>query len=175
MKVAICSVQEFNPMIGGIERVSVSLANELISRGVEVIFICCRKSPYGGEYHLPAHQYVLPDSTDYSEANVSKMAEIIREEHVDVILNQNAHSYLYNRQVFLVREKCSVPVVSVLHFDPLNRIKANQHLVDFQLHSIKNNIIGFFRQIAVSPLLTPLSMHSQRRLFRQIYLSLIHI
>ena len=36
MKIAICNVQEFNPTIGGIERVSVSLAEGLIKEGVEV-------------------------------------------------------------------------------------------------------------------------------------------
>ena len=40
MKIAICNVQEFNPTIGGIERVSVSLAEGLIKEGVEV----CRLS-----------------------------------------------------------------------------------------------------------------------------------
>ncbi len=34
MKIAICNVQEFNPTIGGIERVSVSLAEGLIKEGV---------------------------------------------------------------------------------------------------------------------------------------------
>ena len=39
MKIAICNVQEFNPTIGGIERVSVSLAEGLIKEGVEVLFV----------------------------------------------------------------------------------------------------------------------------------------
>lgn len=43
MKIAICNVQEFNPTIGGIERVSVSLAEGLIKEGVEVLFVACRK------------------------------------------------------------------------------------------------------------------------------------
>ena len=52
MKIAICSVQEFNPTIGGIERVSVSLAEGLIKEGVEVLFVACRKSPYSKPYTL---------------------------------------------------------------------------------------------------------------------------
>ena len=56
MKIAICSVQEFNPTIGGIERVSVSLAEGLIKEGVEVLFVACRKSPYSKPYTLPAKQ-----------------------------------------------------------------------------------------------------------------------
>ena len=67
MKVAICNVQEFNPQIGGIERVSVSLATELIKQGVNVIFVASRKSPYSKEYELPAKQYMLPNDLDYAE------------------------------------------------------------------------------------------------------------
>ena len=61
MKIAICSVQEFNPTIGGIERVSASLAEELIKKGVEVLFVACRKSPYSKPYVLPARQVFLPE------------------------------------------------------------------------------------------------------------------
>ena len=59
MKIAICNVQEFNPTIGGIERVSVSLAEGLIKEGVEVLFVACRKSPYSKPYTLPAKQVLL--------------------------------------------------------------------------------------------------------------------
>ena len=59
MKIAICNVQEFNPTIGGIERVSVSLAEGLIKEGVEVLFVACRKSPYSKPYTLPAKQLRL--------------------------------------------------------------------------------------------------------------------
>ena len=61
MKIAICNVQEFNPTIGGIERVSVSLAEGLIKEGVEVLFVACRKSPYSKPYTLPAKQVLLPN------------------------------------------------------------------------------------------------------------------
>lgn len=77
MKVAICNVQEFNPKIGGIERVSVSLAEQLIKLNVDVIFISCRRSQYKIEYTLPAPQFSLPESDDYSEANKQAFCKIL--------------------------------------------------------------------------------------------------
>ena len=97
MKIAICSVQEFNPTIGGIERVSASLAEELIKKGVEVLFVACRKSPYSKPYVLPARQVFLPEPLDYCAGNVQALAHILKEEKVDILLNQNSHSELYNR------------------------------------------------------------------------------
>ena len=68
MKIAICNVQEFNPTIGGIERVSVSLAEGLIKEGVEVLFVACRKSPYSKPYTLPAKQVLFLRGTVMSSA-----------------------------------------------------------------------------------------------------------
>ena len=103
MKIAICNVQEFNPTIGGIERVSVSLAEGLIKEGVEVLFVACRKSPYSKPYTLPAKQVLLPKTLDYCIENVQALAHILKEEKVDILLNQNSHSELYNRTCYEVK------------------------------------------------------------------------
>lgn len=168
MKIAICSVQEFNPMIGGIERVSVSLAAELIKKGHEVVFVSCRKSPYGAPYELPAPQKMLPSSADYAEENVREMLALLRDEHVDVILNQNAHSEPYNRMIAEVREQSGVPVVSALHFDPINRITSNRHLIDFRFNTIRENVVGALRMIATTWPFTIVTMHSQKRMLRNL-------
>lgn len=168
MKIAICSVQEFNPMIGGIERVSVSLAAELIKKGHEVVFVSCRKSPYGAPYELPAPQHFLPSSADYAEVNVREMLALLRDEHVDVILNQNAHSEPYNRMIAEVREQSGVPVVSALHFDPINRITSNRHLIDFRFNTLRENIVGALRMIVTTWPFTIVTMHSQKRMLRNL-------
>lgn len=168
MKIAICSVQEFNPMIGGIERVSVSLAAELIKKGHEVVFVSCRKSPYGEPYELPAPQHFLPSSADYAEVNVREMLALLRDEHVDVILNQNAHSEPYNRMIAEVREQSGVPVVSALHFDPINRITSNRHLIDFRFNTLRENIVGALRMIVTTWPFTIVTMHSQKRMLRNL-------
>lgn len=168
MKIAICSVQEFNPMIGGIERVSVSLAAELIKKGHEVVFVSCRKSPYGAPYELPAPQKMLPSSADYAEENVREMLALLRDEHVDVILNQNAHSEPYNRMIAEVREQSGVPVVSALHFDPINRITSNRHLIDFRFNTLRENVVGALRMIATTWPFTIVTMHSQKRMLRNL-------
>lgn len=168
MKIAICSVQEFNPMIGGIERVSVSLAAELIKKGHEVMFVSCRKSPYGAPYELPVPQKMLPSSADYAEENVREMLALLRDEHVDVILNQNAHSEPYNRMIAEVREQSGVPVVSALHFDPINRITSNRHLIDFRFNTLRENVVGALRMIVTTWPFTIVTMHSQKRMLRNL-------
>ena len=50
MKIAIYNYREFNFNIGGIERVSVSLAKSLIDKGYDVIFVAAFKSQYKIDY-----------------------------------------------------------------------------------------------------------------------------
>ena len=170
MKVAICSVQEFNPTIGGIERVSVSLAEELIKKGVEVLFVACRKSPYSKPYVLPARQMFLPEPLDYCAGNVQALAHILKEEKVDILLNQNSHSELYNRTCFETKSASGVKLISVLHFSPDMRIRGNRHLVNFSYLSLKENLINALRDICTRFPLRYITMHDQCRMCRNLYL-----
>ena len=169
MKVAICNVQEFDPTIGGIERVSVSVANSLIQLGVEIVFISCRKSPYSTNYELPAKQLFLPESDDFSEKNVVYFSKLIEQEHIDILLNQNAHSELYNKTCIEVKKRTGVKLVSVLHFAPDMRIKANRHILNFQLLSFKELFINSLRTICTLLPLRYVTMYDQRRLYRSLY------
>lgn len=165
MKIAICNVQEFNPTIGGIERVSVSLAYELVKNSVDVIFVSCRKSKYSKEYQLPAKQYFLPSSEDYAEENVAEFARILQEECVDIILNQNSHSYLFNKMCAATKAIVNIPMVSVYHFCPDMRIKSNKNMVNFNFFSLKENIRYAINSVAVTWPFTLITMWDQKRLF----------
>lgn len=170
MKIAICNVQEFNPTIGGIERVSVSLAEELIKEGVEVLFVACRKSPYGKPYVLPARQLFLPEPLDYCAGNVQALVHILKEEKVDILLNQNSHSELYNRTCYEAKSASGVKLISVLHFSPDMRIKGNRHLVNFRYLSLKENLVNVLRDICTRFPLRYITMHDQCRMYKNLYL-----
>ena len=171
MKIAICNVQEFNPTIGGIERVSVSLAEGLIKEGVEVLFVACRKSPYSKPYTLPAKQVLLPKTLDYCIENVQALAHILKEEKVDILLNQNSHSELYNRTCYEVKSLSGVKLISVLHFSPDMRIKGNRNLVSFKYLSLKENIINLLRDVCTRFPLRYIFMYDQCRMYKNLYLN----
>lgn len=170
MKIAICNVQEFNPTIGGIERVSVSLAESLIAQGVEVVFVACRKSSYSKPYTLLAKQLFLPEPLDYSPLNVKALVRIIKEENIDVLLNQNSHSELYNRTCYETKIRSGVKLISVLHFSPDMRIKGNRHLVNFRHLALKENLINCLREVCTRFPLRYVTMYDQCRMWKNLYL-----
>lgn len=170
MKIAICNVQEFNPTIGGIERISVSLAERLIKEGVKVLFIACRKSPYSKPYTLPAKQVFLPKPLDYCSTNVQMLAHILKEEKVDILLNQNSHSELYNRTCYEAKSVSGVKLISVLHFSPDMRIKGNRNLVNFRYLSLKENFVNALRDVCTRFPLRYITMYDQCRMYKNLYL-----
>lgn len=169
MKIAIVSVQEFNPNIGGIERVSVSLAQALVQNGLEVIMVACREAPYSVEYKLPAKQVFMPSSDDYSSDNVDALIKLVKEEHIDAILNQNSHSYEFNRLCEEVKDKTGVKLISVFHFCPDMRIKNHHDNIDWKFYSLLKNLSNLAYNIVTRWPFTYFSMMDQKRLFRQIY------
>lgn len=169
MKIAICNVQEFNPTIGGIERVSVSLAEVLIREGVEIVFVACRKSPYSKPYTLPAKQMFLPESVDYCIENVHALTHIIKEEEVDILLNQNSHSEPYNRTCREAKEATGIKMVSVLHFSPDMRIKGNRNLVNFTYLSWKENLVNMLKDICTRFPFQYVTMRDQCQMYRNLY------
>lgn len=169
MKIAITSVQEFNPQIGGIERVSVSLATELIRNSIEVIFISRRKSIYSKSYELPAKQYFLSEDKDYSESCISEIIHIINKEKVDILLNQNSHSYLFNKECEQVKMRTGVKLISAFHFCPDMRIRANRNLVDFFFFTFKENLVHIIKDICTRFPFHFITLYSHRKLYKHLY------
>lgn len=171
MKIAICNVQEFNPTIGGIERVSVSLAEGLIRKKIEVLFVACRKSPYSKPYTLPAKQLFLPKPLDYCIENVQALTNILKEEKVDILLNQNSHSELYNRTCYEAKVASGVKLISVLHFSPDMRIKGNRHIVNLRYLSLKENLVNALRDTCTRFPLRYITMYDQCRMYKDLYMN----
>lgn len=169
MKIAICNVQEFNPQIGGIERVSVALAEQLVKHGIEVIFVSCRKSRYSDVYKLPAVQFRLPNDADYAEENINHFVKIIHREKVDIILNQNAHSFHFNRFLEDVKKITRTPIVSVLHFCPDMRIRSNRNRFDWNFYTITHNIINLARDVATRIPFKYLTMLQHGKMYNHLY------
>lgn len=169
MKVAICNVQEFNPTIGGIERVSVSLGNELIKCGIDVIYIAAIKSSYSKPYTLPAEQIFLPEASEYSSENVKAFINIIRCKSVDIIINQSAHNLNFDLMLKEVKDEVDIPLVSAYHFCPFMRSRFYRNMIDFRFFSVKENLRSLVYDISTRWPFTYLTMRNQRRLFSLVY------
>jgi glycosyltransferase involved in cell wall biosynthesis len=106
------------PKYGGIRTVTECLTSELIIRGHKVtwlIFNCENEKQH--DILNDAQIYFLPHQILLSEENVNAYNDILRTEQIDIIINQHG---LYEGINFLVKQAENVPIISVLHSNPIS-------------------------------------------------------
>lgn len=120
MNICIANTQEFNPLIGGVERVSSILAQEWIALGHKVIFVAQIRSRYSSHYESVAEQYFLPDqeAADSLE-NQQFLNDLIVDNNIEILINQAANLRGFTKLCTNTRASLSgISLISVIHFSP---------------------------------------------------------
>lgn len=169
LNVAIYSRREFNVHIGGIERVSVSLANELIKRGVNIFLISIEKSEYTIPYSTPVPINFLPDNETNSEANVVALHNIIVENSIDIVLNQCAHASKAHILCYCSIQGTSARLVSALHFCPNMRKLLYKYPCDRNIFTLKENATRLLKCVAYKFPFSLYTLKDVRCYFKKLY------
>ena len=118
MKLLFVNNIPFNPIAGGIERVTDVLAKELIKRGHIVYYLCAKIDASGQcllNYDYPAKLYQLPyEGLFENEQNVAFYKKLQAELQIDVVVNQRGHIGSFNNLL----PHTFVKLVSVIHSTP---------------------------------------------------------
>ncbi len=107
MKIVITNNQEFNPQIGGIERVSDLLAREWIKSGNKVYFIAAKKSVYSKEYELASEQ-LISDRMDL-------IKDFTKERNVDLVLNQAGNDTNWVEMWSEICDDYNIRLITAIH------------------------------------------------------------
>lgn len=82
----------FNPVAGGIERVTDVLTKALIEKGYHIYYLCGNKESFSSNllnYDFPAPLYFLPNSDFFTnEENVAYYTMILNKFSIDIVINQ---------------------------------------------------------------------------------------
>lgn len=133
----------FNPVAGGVERVTDLLAKGLIDRGYYVLYLHHVYKDELMDYAYPAPVYFFPNSDYHSEENVIFYHQFLKEQKVDIIINQCGlfeDSTLY---LNIGNNKCKT--ISVPHSNPMLNY---EHLTSEELILKNKTFIGFLKLIA---------------------------
>lgn len=108
----------FNPIGGGIERVTDVLTKEFLRRGYRVYYLCAKlpeSKLYLLDYAFPAKLYQLPNYGFFNnEVNILFYKQLQSELNIDVVINQRGLSGWFNGLLSITDAK----VVSVIHSTP---------------------------------------------------------
>lgn len=124
-KILFVNERPFNPILGGIERVTDILAHTLSDRGYIVYYLCGKiesgLEPYMN-YSFPAKQYTLPESgLFHSDINLDYYTSLLEELSIDIVINQRGLGGGFNKILPLGSAK----KISVLHSIPNSEINHN--------------------------------------------------
>lgn len=106
----------FNPMRGGIERVTDILTKALLKRGYTVLYLHNKRDDALAGYDFPAPVYYFPHVDYHDPRNVEFYHNFLRSHRVDVVVNQCGN---FGDSVLYLDVPKGVKTVSVLHSNPL--------------------------------------------------------
>lgn len=72
MNILFIGANPFDPSIGGVERVTDSLAKELINRGYHIFYLCVSNNPVKTTYNLPAKTYYTQRPATIDSNNIKQ-------------------------------------------------------------------------------------------------------
>lgn len=118
MNILFVNNNPFNPIAGGIERVTDVLTKELLKRGY-VVYYLCGKLPSSKmflcDYEFPAKVYQLPnDGLFDDEKNIAFYKSLLLDLKVDVVINQRGLGGQFNALLPITHTK----IISVVHSTP---------------------------------------------------------
>ena len=116
----------FNPILGGIERVTDTLTKTLVARGGYSVFYLCgkvaTKDIQSLDYYFPAQLYTLPeDGLFQSEKNIEFYENLLKKLNIDIVINQRGLNGGFNNILTIG----NVKRISVLHSKPNSQINHN--------------------------------------------------
>ena len=131
MNIAFFFESDINPIKGGTERVTWSVAKYLISKGMKVVFIAHQKRNDFDPSLLSYHRF-LPDPVGYDTLeNIRYLQNLIQNEKINILVNQGGLSdevKLCNKKIL----QDQVKIVSVIHYGILEDLYYFKEFLRFQ-------------------------------------------
>ena len=124
MNILFVSDNIFNPILGGIERVTDILAKELRKTGHHIFYLCDVIHDNSlTDYQFPADLMVLPEEGSYDNINnISFYRSIIKDLSIDIVVNQRGWAPYFNNAI-----DGEVAVINVVHTTPNGLVQYNMN------------------------------------------------
>ena len=173
MKILFVNNIPFNPLLGGVERVTDTFARGLITKGGYSIYYLCGKvepqDEYCLKYDFPARQYMLPEFGFFrSNKNKEFYRNLLEELNIDIVVNQRGLDSEFDK----VLNIGDVKKISVLHTKP--NAKINHDLSRMLLFSNEpKEQVKKYIKILLYPFFYLRAKYKAKRYLRTVYSNLV--
>ncbi len=148
MNILFCYPTLFNPMRGGIERVTDILAKELIKRGYNVFYLHNKRDESLMDYDYPAPVGFFPEVDYRDNRNVPFYHDFLKENRIDIVINQCGN---FNDSILYLNVTAGVKTISVLHSNP----QLNYAYLSSEVLKLRKNTLGEYLKLAGRFILYP--------------------
>lgn len=147
------------PLNGGVERVTIDLANSFIAHGLEIFII----SKIGDKPELLAQlsnnvKVIQIEDSYFCKTNIDS---IIKTNKIDILINQGAYPHM-NKMIATLNKSPNIKILSVLHNEP-------NHILKWAYHSIGCGKYGRIKKI-----IKPIYLRYIKNSIKQNYNSLLN-
>lgn len=116
IKILFVYEKEFDPISGGIERVTTILSKALLEKGYLVEYLVLNRSNRNYEYISIIPTFYFPEKLTHIE-KVSFYQKILTEHSIDIVINQSGTDKL--SKLFLDKGSSGAKIISCMHLNPL--------------------------------------------------------
>ena len=164
MNICFVSVGQFNPVMGGIERVSVTLIKQFQLKGHNVISVFLNKDK--GNFNSPCQEFQLPDAADIlGNTNKDFLNNLFLQFNTEIVLNQSFNHSLIEL-AFYAKSNLNLKLVYALHVSPGYFVK------DLSMDTSITNNLSFFsllKKRILNSVKYPISYYLRYKYFAKRY------
>lgn len=148
MNICILNLRENNPYIGGVERITYTLAQQWEKRGHQVILLSQYKSSIQKQYTSACEEFFLPNpEVVLSDINIKFISNIIKKYRVAIVLNQASVFPDLCKLAKRIKIDFDVKVITVIHYSPLFELAGIENNFFLYRKSVKSLFVSFLLYI----------------------------
>ena len=173
MRILFVNNVPFNPILGGVVRVTDTLTRALIAKGgFSNYYLCGKVAPqyeYCLKYDFPARQYMLPESGFFSsDKNKEFYRNLLEELKIDIVVNQRGLDSEFDK----VLNVGDIKKISVLHTKPNAKIVHDLSRMLLFSNEPKEQIKKYIK-ILLYPFFYLRTKYKAKRYLRTVYSNLV--
>lgn len=173
IRILFVNERPFNPILGGIERVTDILAKALIAKGQYSVYYLCGKvedkDMHSLDYDFPAKLYTLPEYGLFKvDKNIEFYQDLLERHHIDIVVNQRGLNGGFNQILTIGDAK----KISVIHSKPNSQINHNIARILLFSSELKEQLKKYIK-ISIYPFFYFRAIYKAKKMLKKAYHDLV--
>lgn len=171
IKILFVNERPFNPILGGIERVTDVLTKSLLLKGYTIYYLCGKVEEQKNvlNYDFPVSLYQLPEYGLFNSVeNLQFYEELLNRLKIDIVINQRGLNGGFNRMLAIG----NVKKISVIHSKPNAQINHNIARILLFSNEFKEQLKKYVK-ICFYPIFYIRAIHKAKKMIKEAYRELV--